>query len=104
MTARLGVLEWMEDTTPLKEFIKGAATDQDNKAMEQVNNKQTNKQTSKQKTKERTNKQLKLLIYFTPHLSRCCKRTLPGLINWANTSLCTRRLRVLRPWRSTVRK
>ncbi|KAI6646753.1 DNA-dependent protein kinase catalytic subunit [Oopsacas minuta] len=36
MTTRLGVLEWMDNTSPLKEFLKDSATEQDTKAMEQV--------------------------------------------------------------------
>ena len=38
MTNRLGVLEWMDDTTTLKDFLKEAATDQDNKAWSEVRN------------------------------------------------------------------
>lgn len=37
MTTRLGVLEWMDDTTTLKEFLKGTGSEQDSKAMEEVN-------------------------------------------------------------------
>ena len=36
MTTRLGVLEWMDDTTTLKEFLKEASSEQDSKAMEEV--------------------------------------------------------------------